>query len=133
MKGNRYRFMGAGDLCADDTSNQAWRRTLGLFPLAEAMEKHDLCAQALKDFSVALEKGNLAAIQAEFAELDDNQKLGLLTIYIDYNELGYYGIPDLHAPMGRAVQLANKFNHKEIADFFTSELNRLQSSSAPNI
>ena len=91
---------------------------------AEIMRNHDLNANAIKAFAWAIRKGNLQEIQEMFRILNENQKKGLINLFIDFSDLGggYFD------SAGFPTELAKKFGYVEIEDFLKDqkkELNRL--------
>ena len=89
----------------------------------EQMEQFDLSITALQEFAIAVQNGNLNTIESMFATLTDQQRKGLLTIKLDYSALidsFAWGIP-----RQTAIQHAQGFEHKNIAQFLTSAIPKL--------
>lgn len=109
---NRYKFMGGNDFNGR------------MFVYATEMKEHDLSSAAIRDFAKAIKDGDLDSIKHLFKELNDNQKTGLLNLYIDYNDM-WGGFLNLHAPMGYPSDLAKNFGHENILAFIEEEITKL--------
>lgn len=114
---NRFSYKGGDDLIGR------------MFVYDDEMKKFDLNSTAIRIFAGAIRKGNLEALQQFFQELTSSQKEGLLTTYIDYNDLSG-DFMNLWAPMGYPVNLAEKFNHPQIVTFLKEEINKIEAEKA---
>jgi len=111
---NRYKFIGGYDLVGR------------MFVYEEQMQRFNLSSAAIRDFATAIKKGDLERLTNQFQELEEQQKTGLLNLYIDYNDLwgNYFNI---HAAIGYPIDLAKYFGHEHIANFIEEEKIKLTS------
>jgi len=112
---NRYRFIGGRDLDGR------------MFVYEKEMNTYDLSSQAIRDFAYAIREGRLDSIKNEFTQLTNKQKLGLLNLMIDYNDLGGNFL-NLSAPYGYPIDLANRFGFKDIAQYLSNQKETLDNS-----
>jgi hypothetical protein len=117
MKRNKHSFKGDSDLLGR------------MFVYEDKMKKYDLCSETIKIFFNALKAGELTTIKKLFNELNAKQITGLIIgLYFDYNDISG-NFMSLHAPMGRAMNLVQKFKHRTIEEFFKQEQKNLKDFS----
>jgi hypothetical protein len=102
-----------------------------LFCYAQKMKEHNLSEKDMLHFFDALKAGDIGKIQDQFTQLDDQQKRGLLELYVDYND--FVGGNNFHLPMGRAVDLAKTFGYPQLQEYLEEQQTALQANTQARI
>ena len=87
----------------------------------DKLKQFDVSKSSLLYLALILRKGMLDKIKSLFSELNDNQKEGLLTLLIDYDQVDndYFNFGQIFC--GNAIDLANQFGHLEINKFLVEQ------------
>lgn len=96
----------------------------------EKLKLYDISRKLVMTLAVMIAANKLDKIKCLFIELTDQQKKGLLSVTIDYDQVtdsGYFSKGPLY--FGDPIEVAKQFNFKEIEEFFTTQQSILNSNT----
>ena len=98
-----------------------------MFSYDSHMQKYDFNSVALRRFASSLRWGKLEEIKQLFGDLSRQQKLGLITISINYNNFSC-NYRSFDSPVGKSLDIATKFKYPTIVEYLTQILNSIDST-----